>query len=270
MLADAPPREDLDAFTGQLEAIVPGLIDDSPASGVAIGLVRNGRTVWTAGFGTADRERGTPVTARTAFQVASISTALTAWGAMRLVEEGRLDLDRSVAPQLARLSLEPPGPVSLRQLLSHTSGLPEHQCLELDDQPTVRSCVSGTGGGEPLRFEAAPGSRFEYSNANFMLAQELIGRAGGASFPEVMRRMVLRPLGMSDITGFDWGRSAGPALATGYDEFGMPVTPIARADPGASGLASDVRDMSRFVAALSPVPGATAGRRVLSQRSRSS
>src|SRR5581483_9175023 len=95
--------------------------------GVAVALVRDGRLTWSKGYGQADLARGVPVTPETVFQVGSVSKPLTAWGVMRLVQQGKLDLEAPVERYLTRWHL-PRSPfdadgVTIGRLLSHSAGL---------------------------------------------------------------------------------------------------------------------------------------------------
>ncbi|PYP63666.1 MAG: hypothetical protein DMD26_14270 [Gemmatimonadetes bacterium] len=79
------------AFADSLELVVPRLMEKADVPGVAIALVQDGALTWTRGFGFADREKRTPVTSQTVFQVASISKSVAAWGVMTLAEQGQID-----------------------------------------------------------------------------------------------------------------------------------------------------------------------------------
>lgn len=265
LLEEAPPRADLGGFAAQLDQVLPGLLAEGPAPGAAVAIVRGGRTAWVKGYGVADRASGAPVTAATRFQVASVSKPVTAWALMRLVETGRLRLDEPVAPRLTRWTIVGDGAaaVTVGQLLSHTAGFPEHQCLGLQAQPTPEACLEGAAGGDALRLTGEPGASFQYTNAGFLVAQLLAEETSGTAFPELLEREVLRPLGMvnADVR---FGATRPEALATAYGGFGPDAG--ARVDHGPAGLSGDVRDLARFVAAMSG-SGGSPGRGVLSPAS---
>jgi len=117
-------------FAGQLDAMVLGFLDRPGIPGAAVGLIHNGEVAWTRSYGLADKENDVPVTLDTAFQVASISKPVAAWGVMRLAEQGRTDLDTPVERYLTRWHLPPSdlnhAAVTIRRLLSHTAGLSLH------------------------------------------------------------------------------------------------------------------------------------------------
>src|ERR1041385_1719794 len=91
--ARADPSSRLESW---LDKNVPELLSQYRVPGAGIALIEHGRVVWTRGYGFADVEKRQPVTDRTVFQVASISKSVTAWGVMKLVEDGRVDLDAPV------------------------------------------------------------------------------------------------------------------------------------------------------------------------------
>src|SRR5437762_16406 len=101
----APLVADVAAFTAHLDQLVPRLLAGYGVPGASLALVHHGAVVWANGYGVANRANRTPVTPDTDFRVYSISKSLTAWGVMRLVEQGRLDLDTPVEQYLTRWHL---------------------------------------------------------------------------------------------------------------------------------------------------------------------
>lgn len=163
--------------------------------------------------GLADPASGRRLTIDDPVRFASVSKLLVAIGAMRLVERRRLDLDADVSDML-RISVEPPGrpspPVTLRMLLSHTSGLRDH-----DDQYAI---PLGERLADVLRDPRSwdrahpPGSgTFAYSNLNFVVIGSLIERATGERFDRWMRREVLEPLKLDAC--FNWPTCSDRAVA---------------------------------------------------------
>jgi hypothetical protein len=122
--------------------------------GLAVALVCQGRIAWVVGYGVADQAKGQPVTSATRFQAASVSEPVTAWGVLRLVEQGRIGLDEPVAGHLRRWC-PPSSPfqadgITVRRLLSHTAGLSVHgyagQTLDRP-LPPIEASLSGEAGG---------------------------------------------------------------------------------------------------------------------------
>jgi len=127
MAHQATTSGDLQSFTERLDRDEARWLAAAEVHGASVALVRNGGVAWSTGYGQADAARGLPVTADTVFHTGSISKPVTAWGVMRLVEQGRLDLDVPVETYLTRWHL-PASPfdsdgVTIRRLLSHSAGL---------------------------------------------------------------------------------------------------------------------------------------------------
>lgn len=163
------------------------------------------------------------MTADTPLRVASISKLVTALGVMRMVEAGQLDLDRDVSLYLGywiRNPAFPKTPVTLRQMMSHTSSLTDGSGYVFGLGARVSSSAF-----EPDRWDAAhaPGTYFHYSNYNFVLIGTIMEAVSGERFDRLMARLVLKPL---DIEGcFNWAAcddatiaKAGVLYRTGEDE----------------------------------------------------
>jgi CubicO group peptidase (beta-lactamase class C family) len=151
-------------------------------AGLAIALIRKNQIVWTDGFGVVNRLTGRHVSSETVFETASISKAVTAYTALRLVEKGQLSLDEPVHIHLKKPWLPPStyaDRITLRQLLSHSSGL--------GDDPLFKS--------KRIMFE--PGSDFLYSGMGAEYVKELIAQVTDESLEGIAREIVFNPLGMS-------------------------------------------------------------------------
>jgi CubicO group peptidase (beta-lactamase class C family) len=241
----------------------------STAPGLAVALVRHGRVAWARGYGLADPEAGEPVTAATRFQAASLSKPVTAWGVLRLVEQGRIGLDEPVTGRLRRWR-PPPSPfdpegITVRRLLSHTAGLSVHGYDGQRPQeplPPIAASLSGEAGGSfPVELLQAPGRGWLYSGGGYSVLQLLVEELTGLPFAAFMRRQVLAPLGMS-ASGFRWRRTA--ATARPHDRRGARIPDFAFAEQAAAGLVTTAPDLARFVAAALPGPkGEPPGRGVL-------
>ena len=137
MAQQATASGDLQSFTEQLDRDEGRWLGATEVQGASVALVRNGKVVWGNGYGQADAARGLPVTADTVFHMGSISKPVTAWGVMRLVEQGRIDLDAPAETYLSRWQL-PASPfdsdgVTIRRLLSHSAGLSNQDYSPLAD-----------------------------------------------------------------------------------------------------------------------------------------
>ncbi len=162
--------------------------------------------------GLADRASGRAVTIDDPARMASVSKLVVALGVMRLVEQGRLDLDADVSRWLGwrlRHPAHPDVPITLRMLLSHRSSLQdEGDNYVIPLGSTVREMVE-----RPQSFDAAhaPGSFFRYSNLNFPVIGSVMERATGERFDRLMERTVLKPLGLDAC--FNWSTCSDAKLA---------------------------------------------------------
>ncbi len=263
-------RAALEALTGKIVALPgprPGpplaplaeRMRDMRVPAVSVAFVEDGRVRWARAFGVAEAGSGRKVTPDTLFQAASMSKAVAAAGALRLVDAGRLALDEEVRLRAWRLPAGGPGlpaqKVTLRRLLSHTAGLTLAGYPGYVAGRPVPTLVQSLAGARPavtapVRFFAAPGARLAYSGGGYSVAQLLMTESAGADFPGLMRRTVLRPAGMAR-SSFD----PPPGLrgaAAGHDSEGKPIAGGARLYPemAAAGLWTTPSDYGRFLIAL--------------------
>jgi CubicO group peptidase (beta-lactamase class C family) len=280
-----PPAGDLSAFTRELDVRIPRAMRESHVPGVSIALIQRGQVVWIKGYGLADVQTREPVTAQTVFQAASISKTVTAWGVMKLVEEGTLDLDAPAETYLRRWHLPPSSfdsnEVTVRRLLSHNSGIAGADYLGYPPGQPLPSLEESLTNGPPaligrmkdfpgtrdsgrVRLVAPPGQVFRYSDANFVLLQLIIEEVTGEPFAAYMQREVLSPLGMTDSS---FARTPGLIARTAipYDAHEKPLPDYAFTELAPAGLYTTVSDLARFVASAFPSPdGEPAGRGVVS------
>ena len=183
-------------------------------------VVRDGQVLVEIASGLADQEAGRPATLDTQFPAASVSKVLTAVLVMRQVEEGRLDLDKPVNTYLepafwVRNGVGEPAPATLRQLLSHNSGLPVAWDGIIDWGNPVPTMEEYLARGQ--RTLHPPGERIIYANNGFALAGYVAAQAAGLPFSEYARRALFEPLGMSRST-FESPWQLEGSLATAYGD----------------------------------------------------
>ena len=184
------------------------------------------RTVWR---GKADEGSGQDVVRGTRFQVASLSKIVTSWAAMRLVADGHIDLDEPVEPRLRRwkfpASLYVSDEITLRSLLTHTSGLPASSSnvfLDRDQLPTLVEALNGVGGSASATPENPVGHRFRYSNLGYAVIELLIEELTGETFTDWTSANVLAPLGMVN-SSFDRKGVVDPETAAPHKRRGRPM-----------------------------------------------
>ncbi|GAB5517888.1 MAG: hypothetical protein RhofKO_01390 [Rhodothermales bacterium] len=236
-------------------AAVDAMVDDTFVGNMALVLLDDAEIT-----GQYYHSINNPVTDTTAFQVASISKWVTAWGVFELIERGLLDLDTPVSAYLTRWQLPESEydneQVTIRRLLSHTAGFvdrlgydgfrPGEPAQTLEASLTQAADAPWSEGRAYVGVE--PGTEFIYSGASYTLLQLLIEEVSGQSFQAFMTEAVLEPLQMRHST-FVWPDSAGWALAPGYSADGIIVPYDHFTALAAAGLYTTVADMARFVRA---------------------
>tara|TARA_Y100001933_G_scaffold202335_1_gene204193 strand:+ start:4859 stop:6148 length:1290 start_codon:yes stop_codon:yes gene_type:complete len=262
----APPGD-----SAAFAAAVADRLDRDNRGNAAFRLIEGGRVA-----GEHYVSIGEPVGPDTLFQMASVSKWVTAWGVLRLVEGGTVDLDAPVESYLSRWSLPASefdaADVTVRRLLSHTAGLTDGLGYGgfppgTDVQPLEASLDQATdamaGADGRTRVGLAPGSEWRYSGGGYALLQLMIEDVSGQPFPQYMAEHVLGPLGMAAST-FEIAPPDPPQLATFYDRTGEPAPHYRFAAPSAAGLYSSTADLTRFIRAHAAGPaGGTAGAGVL-------
>ena len=239
-------------------------------SGAAL-VWRGGEPVFSYAGGIAQRAHAVPVTAATRFLVASVTKMVTATTALRLVERGLLRLDQPLVEVLpaehhpSALT----GEHTLHHLLSHTSGLPNYH----DDEDQTPASFTSNWDRVPVQRARrpadllplfrdlppnfAPGQRYRYADANYVLAGLVIEAVTGTPYAEAATAEVLAPAGMGD-SGFDQRDADPPRLATGYlHEDGVPfgewrsnVFSVPSGGMPDGGLVTTPADLARLVDAL--------------------
>jgi CubicO group peptidase (beta-lactamase class C family) len=174
--------------------------------GVALTVIDGSGVAWTRVYGLADRETGARVETDTLFQAGSVSKPVAAFAAMRMVEKGLLSLNRPVNEQLKSWQIPDNDftrqvPVTLSHLLSHTGGLTVHgfggYAVDVP-LPSMLQILDGQApaNSPPIRVDLLPGSAWRYSGGGYTIAQLLMTEVSGQSFPRLMQRLVLKPIGM--------------------------------------------------------------------------
>ncbi len=179
---DPPLRlsEPVETIVADLVSFVPEYMREQSIPGVAIALIRDGKVVWTEGFGVANMLTRQPITPETLFEVASNSKVVTAYIALRLVDQGVLSLDETLNAYIPEPWLPPSqhrDTITLRHVLSHSSGL-GHSTTSRDNL-------------------FAPGRGYSYSAVGYQYLQAVIEHVTSQTLEQIAREMVYAPVGMS-------------------------------------------------------------------------
>jgi len=240
----------------ELDTILEDIVADWDISGLGVGVVENGEISYARYFGVQSLETGVPISSNSLFCVASIAKCFVASAVMQLAEHGKLNLDEPLVTYLPDIKLidEHYSQITIRQMLSHTSGMPDFDESEYDElvanpesdeaAPTrfVRSLAS-------RQMIATPGERFAYSNIAYDVLGHLIATLSGQTFEAYMKENILAPAGMPSSTFF-YPEVPQDKLAVPHLRVPRlivnPVYPYHRADAPASFLHSTVTEMCHW------------------------
>lgn len=219
-----------------------------PSASVAV--VKDGQIAYVKAYGDAKLEPKTPATAQMRYSIGSISKQFTAAAVLLLQEQGKLSLDDKVAkyiPDLTRAN-----DVTIRQLLSHTSGYqdywPQDYVMKGMLEPTTTQKIMDTWAKKPLDFE--PGTKWQYSNTNYVIAGAIIEKVAHLPLLQFLQQKIFTPLGMASVADIDQGR-LGDTDPTGYLRYALgPLRPAPKEGKGwlfaAGELAMRAQDLAKW------------------------
>lgn len=222
--------------------------------GAAVMVVHDGKPVFLKCYGLADREKGIPVTPATNFRLASVTKQFTAMSAMILVEQGKLSFDTTLADIFPGFPDYGAG-VTIRHLLTHTSGLQAYEDLMTSDytgQIRDSEVLSLMASCNSTYF--APGSAYRYSNSGYSVLAMIVEKVSGESFAAFLRDVIFAPLKMDGTVAFEDGVSFVHDRAFGYAEengtFVLSDQSTTSAVLGDGGVYSSLIDMFKWDQAL--------------------
>jgi len=236
--------------TSAIDAYLQEYVSTNHIPGVAVAVVQGDKVLLEKGYG--DSVSGKPVTPQTQFYIGSVTKSFTALAAMKLVEQGKLDLDAPVQKYLPEFKVDDPeasSRITVRNLLNHTSGLVEKgdpnasaYTASIEEQVTLMQYVKPT---------YPAGTHYEYYNQNYRIVGRVIEKVSGKSYGDFVKDSIFLPLGMTHTVT---DPADTPNLAQGYSRFfSFPLPQTEKYIPGAlpSGyLITTAEDMSKYVVAL--------------------
>lgn len=230
-------KEKKERIIARLESAIPRLQEEGLVPGLSIALLQKGELAWHRGFGVKNAETKEPVAVNTVFEAASLSKPVFAYAVLKLVDAGRLDLDKPLNQYLpgnydagddVRL-----GQITARHVLSHTPGFPNWRRR-----------------GGPLTIHFTPGERFSYSGEGFVYLAKVVERITGEKFNDFMKKTVFDPLGMVD-SNYVWREGYVAQAAFNHSSLGVQTGQNRSTEPNAAAsLRTSAQDYGRFLAAL--------------------
>ncbi len=246
---------DYSAAIARLSAAVSHEVSSKELGAFSIALVDNDRTVWSEGFGHQDAEKKVRATADTVYRVGSVSKLFTDIAVMQLVEQGQLDLDSPVQRYVPAFAPQNPfdAPITLRQLMSHRSGLVRESPVGHYFDPSEPSLADTVASLNSTSLVYRPGSKTKYSNAAVSVVGSVLESRLAVSHARQVRDTILEPLHMLR-SGFEVSDDLRPHLAAGwmrtYDGRRFPAPTFMLGTGPAGNMLANVTDLSKFLICL--------------------
>lgn len=232
--------------------------------GASVAIIENGEIILVRGYGTTSSQADEPVDAQTVFSAGSVSKLINAALILRLVQEGELDLDEDINTYLTSWRVPENEftdirKVTLRALLSHTSGFSQHGFPDFqpdEETPTISQTLSGLPPAKhgPVELLFEPGSKMKYSGGGITVSQLIVEEVTGLSYEEAARTYVFEPLGMSRSTFASPLPETHGNIAKAHDRKGrsraLPRGYETMPEIAASGLWTSALDLAIFVKAI--------------------
>jgi len=251
VISSAPAQNKLSPELQQkIDSLAADTLARTGVPSASVALVKDGQIVYVKAYGDARLEPRTPATPEMRYSIGSISKQFTATAILLLQEQGKLSLDDKVAkflPDLTRAN-----EVTIRQLLSHTSGYqdywPQDYVMPMMLQPVTAQKIMDTWAKIPLDFE--PGTKWQYSNTNFVIAGVIVEKVARMPLLQFLSEKVFTPLGMKSVANIDQEK-LGQTDPTGYLRYALgPLRPAPKEGKGwlfaAGELAMPASDLAKW------------------------
>src|SRR5438105_5410857 len=237
-------------LTEKIDKVATDTLTRTGVPSASIAIVKDGQIAYVKAYGDARLEPKTPASTTMRYSIGSISKQFTAAAILLLQEEGKLSLDDKVAkyiPDLTRAN-----EVTIRQLLSHTSGYqdywPQDYVMPGMLQPTSAQKIMDAWARKPLDFE--PGTKWQYSNTNFVIAGVIVEKVARMPLLQFLQQKVFAPLAMSSVLNIDQDRLT-ESDPTGYLRYALgPLRPSPKEGKGwlfaAGELAMRAEDLAKW------------------------
>ncbi|WP_339143587.1 serine hydrolase domain-containing protein [Pseudoalteromonas galatheae] len=183
-------------------------LQETHLPGLSLAVIKDGKVVWAEGYGIADKKQNRKVTTETLFQAGSISKPVAALAVLKLAQDGKVDLDADVNQYLTSWKVPTneftkANPVTLRQLMTHTSGLTQHGFpgyVRGSKIPTDVEVLMGKGNTDLVTVDTLPGKAWRYSGGGYTVMELLVADVTKMPFEEYVQQAILTPLGMHNST----------------------------------------------------------------------
>ncbi|MBV8514506.1 MAG: beta-lactamase family protein [Acidobacteria bacterium] len=234
----------------KIDKVASDALGKTSVPSASVALVKDGQIVYLHAYGSAKLDPALPAAPRMRYSIGSNSKQFTATAILLLQEQGKLSLDDKVAkfiPDLTRAN-----EVTIRQLLSHTSGYedywPQDYVMPTMLQPTTARKILDNWARKPLDFE--PGTKWQYSNTNYVIAGLIVEKASGQALLQFLQQRIFAPLNMKSVADIDTSK-LGDTDPTGYLRYALgPPRPAPKEGRGwlfaAGELAMSAKNLAKW------------------------
>ena len=235
--------------TAEIDKLMSTMYQRGQFNGAILVAVQ-GNTIYRKGFGKSNFQTGAEFTPQTPSDIGSVTKQFTAMSIMMLAERGRLSYDDPVSKFIPEFSRSPHfSQITLRQLLNHTSGIPDYDDLGIDDSGLGQQGLIAALLKKEDRL-VMPGLKYRYSNPGYALLAMVVERVSGRQFGEFLDQEIFAPVGMSNTFVYDSPTKKNARTAIGYGQFGQVDDGGPTAIPGDGGIYSTVDDLFKWDQAL--------------------
>jgi CubicO group peptidase (beta-lactamase class C family) len=234
-----------------LKSDLDSIMNEISTPGAAVAIVSADSIIWIGTFGFANIETGEPVTEKTHFCIGSCTKSFTGLGFLKLLDEGRIDLNTPVKEIVPEIEIDNPWadthPVRVVHLLEHTTGFDDsHPNWFYFEGPvlSLRRALEEKAHLRKVRWQ--PGTRYSYSSTGFVLAGYILDKVSGQRYEDYLKQILLEPIGMTTST-VGSSEECRRLLAVGYDRDTKPFPVWYDYDEPAGAMNSSIREMALFI-----------------------
>ena len=244
------------AQVAAIRSIAERALQQQHISGLTVGVGRNGQVVFGCGYGLRDRARALPADADTVYPIGSVTKQFTATAVMLLAADGKVDIDAPLARYLPNVAHA--REVTVRNLLNQTSGIPDYvHHLPLKDWSSPRFDLTPQQYAQMLtgsKLAFKPGTKWQYSNSNYLLLGMLVSKVSGEPFETFLRERILEPQHLTTMEYLKRYAASSPDSARPYDYKAKHFVALSNIPMGwantAGALASTASDLIKWDAAF--------------------
>ncbi|HEY6176353.1 MAG TPA: serine hydrolase domain-containing protein [Kofleriaceae bacterium] len=249
-----PPPPDPKDLPANIDKIANDVLAETGVPSASVAAVSDGKVVYVHAYGNARLQPMTPAAPAMRYSIGSISKQFTSVALLMLAQDGKLSIDDPVGKYVPGLTRG--DAITIRQILSHTSGYPDYAPQDYMipewEKPVSAEALLDRWARKDLEFE--PGTRWQYSNTNFVIAGLIVEKVAGVQLVDFLGERVFKPLGMTSVTNTD-RQKLGDQDAQGYFRRALgPLHPAPHEGPGwmyaAGELAMTAEDLAKWDAAV--------------------